>query len=78
MIAFRYVIVPMADFRAVSEQFIGSYRNLTGGRAMSKKQQRSLQPFKAKCSRFFAIGRETLMEYYSTVVNNTVTVLLMT
>ena len=78
MLAFRHVIVPMADFTAVSQEFIGSFRNASSQRALCKRQQKSLQPFKAKCFTFFHIGRETVMEYYSQVVGNTVTVLLMT
>ena len=80
LIVVRYAIQPLADFPSTSEEFCVNYRYWWGpGRALiRRKQRRSMRQFEAKCSILFVIQRQTLLEFWTQVVNNTVTLLLMT
>ena len=79
LLAVRHVIVPLAGLKSASTEFATSYRRAWGtSKALTRQKIKSLRPFEARCSGFFVMQRETLLEYWSQVVNNTVTVLLMT
>ena len=79
LIVMRYVIQPLADFPSASQEFSTNYCHGWGlGRAVRRRQRRSMRQFEAKCSMFFVIRRETLLEFWSQAANNTVTLLLMT